>query len=168
MIRATNIHQGEISETGLISVKRDAIPASRNPFLKEGDIIVVRSGAYTGDIGLITKEWEGAIAGYDLVITPFNKIDSVFLTNYLLSNIIQKDYFASLRERSAQPHLNSLQVEETPIALPPITEQNKIAKVLSSTYLEIKQEEAQKKYLETLKKSLMQVLLTGKIRVKLH
>lgn len=168
MVRATNIHEGAISKAGLISVKRDALPPSRNPFLKNGDIIVVRSGAYTGDIGLITKEWEGAVAGYDLVVTPSSRINSMFLTNYLLSNIIQKWYFASLKERSAQPHLNSLQVEETPIALPPITEQEKIAEVLSSTHSEIKQEEAQKKYLETLKKSLMQVLLTGRGRVKLH
>jgi type I restriction enzyme S subunit len=168
MVRATNIHEGAISKTGLISVKRDTLPLSRNPFLKNGDIIVVRSGAYTGDIGLITQEWEGAVAGYDLVVTPASRINSMFLTNYLLSNIIQKWYFASLKERSAQPHLNSLQVEETPIALPPITEQEKISEVLSSTNSEMKQEEAQKKYLETLKKSLMQVLLTGRVRVKLH
>ncbi|HET6514339.1 MAG TPA: restriction endonuclease subunit S [Thermodesulfovibrionales bacterium] len=168
MVRATNIHEGAISKTGLISVKREAIPTSRNPFLTEGDIIVVRSGAYTGDIGLITKEWEGAVAGYDLVVTPSSRVNSIFLTNYLLSNIIQKGYFASLRERSAQPHLNSLQVEETPIALPPIPEQKKIAEVLSSTHTEIKQEEVQKTYFKSLKKSLMQVLLTGRVRVKLH
>ena len=168
MVRATNIHEGAISKAGLISINRDALPLSRNPLLKNGDIIVVRSGAYTGDIGLITKEWEGAVAGYDLVVTPSSRINSLFLANYLLSNIIQKGYFASLKERSAQPHLNSLQVEETPIVLPPITEQIKIAEVISSTHSEIKQEEAQKKHLETLKKSLMQVLLTGKVRVKLH
>ena len=167
MIRATNIHVGEISKKGLISVKHDSIPTSRNPFLKEGDIIVVCSGAYTGDIGLITKEWEGAIAGYDLVITPLKRVNSIYLTNYLLSSIIQKGYFASLRERSAQPHLNSLQVEETPIALPSLSEQKKIAAILERTNLERKKEESQKQFYETLKKSLMQVLLTGKVRVKL-
>ncbi len=168
MVRATNIHEGAISRVGLISVKRDAIPPSRNPFLKEGEIIVVRSGAYTGDIGLITTEWEGAVAGYDLVITPSKKLDSVFLTNYLLSSFIQKGYFASLRERSAQPHLNSLQVEETPIVLPSPSEQKRIADILGIADSEAKKEEFQKQYLETLKKSLMQVLLTGRVRVRVH
>jgi type I restriction enzyme S subunit len=168
MIRATNIHQGEINKTGMILVKRDAIPLSKNALLREGEIIVVRSGAYTGDIGLITKEWEGSVAGYDLVVTPLNRINSIFLTSYLLSNIIQKGYFASLRERSAQPHLNSLQVEETPVILPSLPEQKKIAEILSAVDLEIKQEEIKKQNLETLKKSLMQILLTGKVRVKLH
>jgi type I restriction enzyme, S subunit len=168
MIRATNIHSGEILRAGMISVRRDAIPVARNPFLKEGDIIVVRSGAYTGDIGLITKEWEGAIAGYDLVVNPTARVDSIFLVNYLLSSRIQKRYFASLRDRSAQPHLNSLQVEETPIALPLLPEQRKIAEFLSSVDLELKNAEADKQRLESLKKSLMQVLLTGRVRVKLR
>jgi len=168
MVRATNIHEGAISKVGLISVKRDALPPSRNPFLKDGDIIVVRSGAYTGDIGLITKEWEGAIAGYDLVVTPTSRVNAIFLTNYLLSNIIQKWYFASLSARSAQPHLNSLQVEETPIVLPSLSEQKEIADILTTIDLEIDSEETNKHNLETLKKSLMQVLLTGRVRVKLQ
>lgn len=166
MIRATNIHNGEINAFGVIRVKKEAIPHTRNPYLKERDIIVVRSGAYTGDIGLITKEWENSIAGYDLVVTPSKKVNSLFLTNYLLSSHVQKGYFALLKERSAQPHLNSTQVEETPIALPSISEQYRIADILTFADIEIMKEQDKRTILEGLKKSLMQVLLTGKVRVQ--
>ncbi len=168
MVRATNIHNGEIIDAGVIRVKKEAIPRSRNPYLKEDDIIVVRSGAYTGDIGLITKKWERAVAGYDLVVSPSKKVNSLFLTNYLLSSHVQKGYFALLKERSAQPHLNSAQVEETPIALPPLSEQHRIADILNFADMEIKKEQEQRTRLESLKKSLMQVLLTGKVRVQLR
>lgn len=64
MIRATNVKGGRISTEGLIRIKREAIPESRNAFLKAGDIVVVRSGAYTGDVAMISKEWEGSVARF--------------------------------------------------------------------------------------------------------
>jgi type I restriction enzyme S subunit len=56
MIRATNVKRGRISEEGLIRIKRSAIPESRNPYLKATDVVVVRSGAYTGDVAMVTEK----------------------------------------------------------------------------------------------------------------
>ena len=70
IIRATDIKQGRIISEGVIRVKREAIPVSRNPYLKDGDILVVRSGAYTGDVAMYDGRWQSAIAGYDLVASP--------------------------------------------------------------------------------------------------
>ena len=56
IIRATNVSRGKISRKKLIKVDPDDIPYDRNPILKKGEIIVVRSGAYTGDSALIPKE----------------------------------------------------------------------------------------------------------------
>ncbi len=53
-------------------------------------------------------------------------------------------------------------------ALPTENERKKIADILTTFDLEIDGEEANKQNLESLKKSLMQVLLTGRVRVKLH
>jgi type I restriction enzyme S subunit len=165
MIRATNIKRGSIIETGLLRVKRSAVPSSRDPYLRAGDVIVVRSGAYTGDIGYVSKKWEGAVAGYDLVVSPSSNLDSIFLTHYLLSTKAQV-YFSQLKSRSAQPHLNSEQVSETPIPLPPLHEQQRIASVLSKVDEKLDLENALKKRLERIKRGLMDLLLTGKVRVK--
>jgi len=50
--------------------------------------------------------------------------------------------------------------------IPPFNEQKKISDILSSIDKEIEKETIHKEQLELLKKGLMQVLLTGKIRVK--
>src|SRR4030042_3445845 len=130
MIRATNVKRGKIVREGLIFLSPGAVPKSRDPFLRVGDILVVRSGAYTGDVALGTKEWDGAVAGYDFIVTPLDTIDSQFLAYYLLSHSVQKRHFFGLKVRSAQPHLNSSQVEETPIPLPSLPEQQRIAEIL--------------------------------------
>ena len=168
MIRATNVKRGKIASEGLIFINPNAIPNSRDPFLRAGDILVVRSGAYTGDVALVTKEWEGAVAGYDLIVTPSDTIDSQFLTYYLLSSSVQKRHFVGLKVRSAQPHLNSSQVEETPIPLPPLSEQRKIAGILGTVDERLELLRKRKERLERVKKGLMNDLLTGRKRVKLN
>ncbi len=130
IIRATNVKRGEISRQGLVFVDPADIPTSRDPFLKTGDILVVRSGAYTGDVALVTEEWEGAVAGYDLVVTPSNKVDASFLAYALLSRPVQA-YFRGSRGRSAQPHLNANELGRAIVPVPPISEQREIARVLS-------------------------------------
>jgi type I restriction enzyme S subunit len=128
--------------------------------LRAGDILVVRSGAYTGDVALVTKEWEGAVAGYDLIVTPSDRIDSQFLTYYLLSSSVQREHFVGLKVRSAQPHLNSSQVEETPVPVPPLSEQQKIAEILSTVDQAIEKVDEAIEKTQKLKKGLMQELLT--------
>ncbi len=165
MIRATNIKRGRIIRDGLIRVRSDAIPTSRNPFLKAGDIIVVRSGAYTGDVAMVTPEWEGSIAGYDLVVSPKEKIFSMFCTQYLLGEKAQT-YFKGQRDRSAQPHLNSHQLGTTLIPLPPLFEQHQIARILQTIDQKIEVEENRKVALQILFRTMLHLLMTGKVRVK--
>ena len=56
-------------------------------------------------------------------------------------------------------------LESFMLPLPLVNEQNKIADILTSIDDEVEKEMNHKEQLETLKKSLMQVLLTGKLRV---
>ncbi len=119
LIRATNISQGQISRKDLLSVNPDDLPASRAIYLQEGDIILVRSGAYTGDSAMITGEWVNSIAGYDLVVIPDKeKIHPVFLAEFLLHRRTVKTILTPLSARSAQPHINAVQVGGIEITLP--------------------------------------------------
>jgi len=114
LIRATNISRGIISAINMVYVDPQNVPPSRNAFLKKDEVLVVRSGAYTGDIAQVTKEWEGCVAGYDLVITPGSYLTGEFVESYLLTPFIQKGYFHNLKARAGQPHLNAAQVAATP------------------------------------------------------
>jgi type I restriction enzyme S subunit len=165
MIRATNIKRGRIVRQGLVSVRRDQIPVARDPFLKAGDVIVVRSGAYTGDVAMVTPEWEGAIAGYDLIVSPEEHLVSPFCAQYLLGEGAQM-YFKGQRARSAQPHLNSHELGCTQVPLPTVAEQRDIADALSAVDEIMQASEVRRATLEQLFKTLLNDLMTARIRVK--
>jgi type I restriction enzyme, S subunit len=124
LIRATNIHKGQISEINLMRVNEEDVPLSRNAFLLADEVIVVRSGAYTGDVAQVTSKWEGSVAGYDLVVTPGENFTGEFVESYLLTEHIQKNYFGRLKARAGQPHLNSAQLLETPFPVVPKNHQS--------------------------------------------
>ena len=63
-------------------------------------------------------------------------------------------------------HLNLTSVKKILIPIPSISEQIKIASILSGVDAYIQKNQEYKKKLERLKKGLMQKLLTGQIRVK--
>lgn len=133
LIRATNISRGTISATNMIYVDPQDVPPGRNAFLKEDEVIVVRSGAYTGDVAQVTKEWEGCVAGYDLVITPGESLTGEFVEAYLLTSFIQKGYFQNLKARAGQPHLNAAQVSTTPFLYVPHDLQIRFSESVQST-----------------------------------
>lgn len=168
IIRATNVERGRIVENGMMYIDPKDIPWDRNPTLKHGEIIVVRSGAYTGDSALVTKDYDGCIAGYDMVATPIS-CSSEFLAYALLSHYVLYEQIYLMRMRSAQPHLNAEELNETLIALPPDNEQLKISRYIDRTGKEIsaslqiiqKQIEKLKEY----KTTLINSAVTGKIKV---
>ena len=55
LIRATNVSRGHIAEKDLLRVDPADVPVGRDAFLREKEIIVVRSGAYTADSAIITE-----------------------------------------------------------------------------------------------------------------
>lgn len=129
LIRATNVERGKIVTKDLIFVDPDDVPFARDPVLKENDIIVVRSGAYTADSAIIPKEFEGAITGYDMVIRA-EKVNPKLLAFALLSYYLLNNQLFLKRMRSAQPHLNAEELGESFLLLPPAKEQSDIVNYL--------------------------------------
>lgn len=149
MIRATDISKGEINENGIIRVDLDEVPNGRAILLEEGDIIIVRSGAYTGDSAMITREFVGCIAGYDLVIHPNpQKIIPYFLAEFLLHKRTVEKILKPLSIRSAQPHLNVNDVGNIDISIPDVENQDIFTSELSNIH---KQIITTKKHLSTLR-----------------
>ena len=63
-------------------------------------------------------------------------------------------------------HIYITDIPNWKMPLPPLSEQQKIASILSNIDSKIALQEQYKEKLEKLKKSLMQKLLTGEVRVK--
>lgn len=129
LIRATNVSSGRIIPENLVFVDPADIPKQRIVWLKTGDIVVVRSGAYTGDSGLIDENYDGAIAGFDMVFSVKSCFSS--FVSYSLQSRYLKDHQIDLKKtRAAQPHLNAEELGECIFLLPPIQEQEHIAAFL--------------------------------------
>ena len=85
----------------------------------------------------------------------------------MMSPIIQKNIKAD-RTTNAQPKLALTRIRKFKFHLPNLQTQSKIANILSSADKEISILEQQLAKLKEQKRGLMQVLLTGKKRVKLE
>jgi len=129
LIRATNIDNGRIVQTGLIHVDPCDVPVSRKPFLERSEIIVVRSGAYTADSAIVREPYVGAVAGYDMVVSVVGA-DPEFIAIALLSKYVRHDQLIVASTRSAQPHLNAEELGSAVLALPLRSEQAAIADFL--------------------------------------
>lgn len=168
IIRATNIERGKIVTNNLIKAKLEDIPSTKDVLLKYGDILIVRSGAYAGDVALVSKEWEGALAGYDMIISLFD-INPKFVSYALLSDYILKAQLYLSRMRSAQPHLNAEDVGKVQIVIPSLAEQQQIAAFLDEKTAHIDSLIADKEKmvqeLQEYKKSLIYEYVTGKKEV---
>lgn len=169
IIRATNVNHGKIDTADLILVDPDDLPYARKPILKENEIIVVRSGAYTGDSAIIPKCFSGSVSGYDMVLTP-KKIYPKFISYALLSNYVFRDQLVLTSLRAAQPHLNKEELNSSIIIVPPFQEQQSIAKFLDQKTTSIDKKIAllQTKitYYKELSKSLINEAVCGRLNIE--
>lgn len=156
MIRATNIDRGAIRAEDLMRVDLNALPESRRVLLGEGDILLVRSGAYTGDCALISKEWAGSLAGYDLVLRPDrSKMCPQYLAHYLLARRTVVSVLRALSARTAQPHLNTEDVGGIYVPCPDMAKQLETVRRLDAAQHCVDSVEARSKELRHMKAAAM-------------
>lgn len=138
-------------------LSNDGFLVSRN--LPANAVLVVCIGSTIGKTG---------IAGTNLatnqqinsIICKDNDYNFVY---YYVTFISQK--FKQLAGTQAVPILNKGNFSVVEVAIPPRGEQKRIGEILSSVDEETEKETRHKEQLESLEKGLMQVLLTGRIRV---
>jgi type I restriction enzyme, S subunit len=169
-IRATNVTKGRIVAREVQFVDPKDVPWDRDPVLRSSDIIVVRSGAYTGDSAIVPAEYDGAIAGYDMVVRPRCSSAARFLAWALLSRYVLEAQIEVESLRAAQPHLNAQELGAVLVLLPPEPEQQAIAAFLDRETAEIDGLVAKAREavgcLEELRAALISAAVTGKIDVR--
>ena len=127
-IRATNIKNGHIIEKNMLFISKAESEKISKCKLNSGELIIVRSGANTGDTCIITDEYTGQYAGYDIIVTlKTDKLNPVFLNELINIPQYMKKVVKPLTARSAQPHLNTQQVQGLPILVVDIDKQNEFA-----------------------------------------
>ena len=131
-IRATNIKKGAIVEQDMQFI--DEVEASKlqKCKLQGGELLIVRSGANTGDTCVITSSYIGQYAGYDIIVNLKDQIVESIFVNSLLNTNYMDVVIKPLTKRAAQPHLNSDQIKNLCIFLPPLSLQHSFAAKIES------------------------------------
>lgn len=156
----------DFNDCDFISQERDNL--LRKGKLNRGDIVLTTRGT-VGNVALYNENvgFENIRINSGMVIIRNDK--KMFDTNFLyllLRSPIIKNQFLSIYTGSAQPQLPIRDIKKINLVIPPLPEQRKIASILSAVDEKIEKERQRKEQLEKLKKGLMQVLLTGRARVK--
>ena len=169
LIRATNVDRGRIVETDLIRVDPSDVPAGRDAFLGAEEIIVVRSGAYTADSAIIPIAYEGAVTGYDMVMTITGALPK-FTAFALLASYLRDDQLIVASTRSAQPHLNAEELGTSLLLVPPLPEQTAIVEHLeqatSAANAAIARARRQVELVQEYRTRLIADVVTGKLDVR--
>jgi len=147
-------------------ITEEANKALNRSILREADILFSIAGAL-GRIAIVNKDLLPANTNQALAIIRLRKISETMIgyIKYYLSGPIIQGYIKKIAVQSAQANLSLTQINNFLLGLPTVHEQKQIVEILSSVDEEIEKETKNKEQLESLKKGLMQVLLTGKVRV---
>ena len=130
-IRATNIKNGRITENDMLQISEDEAAKIAKCKLDGNEIIIVRSGANTGDTCVVTSEYAGQYAGYDIIVSlDLTRVNPVYF-NELLNTHYMQMVVKPLTARSAQPHLNAKQVSDLPMLVASLEEQNRFAELVT-------------------------------------
>ena len=133
--------------------------------LNRGDLVLSVRGTI-GKVAIVPEFLEGANMTANLIrISPNQEIVE---PKWLLQVFISDNFRHALDAASSSTAIKTItapDLKKIGIAIPSLSEQKEIVKLLSGVDLSISHEEAHKHQLEQIKTALMQVLLTGKVRV---
>lgn len=129
--------------------------------LKEGDVLIALTGATTGKTAIVPKIFENSLLNQRVGKFEIfdNRLDYLFTRFYVSTEYFQKGIQNNILQ-SAQGNVSPKQIENLPIPLLPLPEQQKIAHVLFAIQEAIEKTQTLVNALKELKKSLMNHLFT--------
>jgi len=168
-IRVTNFEKGTINCSDLKYVLPEDQEKIKRYIIKKSDLYISIAGSI-GLIGSVPNKLDGAQLTENAAKISLNKpaITSKEFIKYLLSSsIVQNQFHQETGAGGGVPKLALFRIESTLLPLPNFIEQDKIANVLSAIDKNIENIERKLTSTKSVKKALMQDLLTGKVRVKI-
>lgn len=166
LIRLTDLRQN-LKNDG-VYVDKDGYEFLSKSFLIENDIMLANVGEYTGYACLMPKvNYPATIAPNMFLIRASELLDSHFLFYSMRYSEFQKQV-DSVSASSATKLLNKTNFRAMKTFLPRIVEQKEIAHRLNKIDALIQKEQDHLVKQQSLKKGLMQDLLTGKVEVQVQ
>jgi len=173
-IRSTNIIDGKIdcSDLKYWYLEDNQGADVKSYFLDEGDLLLnfINSMAQIGKTCIYHSIGRNAIYTTNIFRIKVNEklILSKYFYYYTLTDMYQKDIQSITKPAVNQASFTSTDFKKIKMPLPSLQEQEEIVKIIDIFDVRITNEKVKKRQLSYLKKSLMQKLLSGEIRVKVE
>jgi len=134
--------------------------------LNIGDILFARIGATTGKTCYVNRDEPAVFGSYLIRFIPSTKEINMKYLYYFTQSTQYWVQVNKLKGGQLKKGLNTKLLARIKIPLPQLEEQRRIVNILSSVDEWIMREIKRKKKLKRLKKGLMDILLTGKVRIR--
>ncbi len=166
VIQSNFVTSGKFNVKEYVYVDEDKFNSEIRSKVVGGDIVMAKIGANCGTSAIVPLEHPVSIlSGNSIKISiDRNKASTIFV-DFIFKSKYSKNKLVELKSVGAQPAISMPLLKKMKIVKPPLEEQKKIAKILSTTDEKLENLKAKKESFEELKKGLMQKLLTGEVRV---
>ena len=149
---------------------RNISDISSSTYCEANDLLLAKitPSFENGKQGIVPENIPNGFAFATTEVYPIvcKDINNLFLFYLLKFQKFRKMLEFSMRGTTGRQRVPKKAVEDLRIPLPPLPEQQKIAEILSKWDEVIELKKAKKERLERMKKKVMELLLTGKVRVK--
>ncbi|MEM3538454.1 MAG: restriction endonuclease subunit S [Nitrososphaerales archaeon] len=165
-IRSVHLAKYFIDKTSIEQyITKEGLENSASNIVPRGNLIIAtRVGIGKAAVNLIDVAINQDLTG---IVIDKSQLDPLFAVWYLLSPRISK-LLESFGRGTTIKGIAQDYIKNLIIPLPSMKEQQKIAEILSTVDKKLELEKNEKAKLEKIKQGLMDLLLTGKIRVKVN
>jgi type I restriction enzyme S subunit len=164
-IRVVDFRDGTVDASALKFISDSTFKLISRYTISSDDVYLSIVGTI-GLAGSVPIELSGASLTENAAkLCNLRDISKEFLSYLLNSKVVQRQ-IRSLLGKTSQPKLALFRIKKLLLTLPSLGEQKQIVSLLSAADQVLTQERGRKHQLEQLMKGLMQVLLTGRVRVK--
>ncbi|POZ58441.1 Type I restriction-modification system, specificity subunit S [Dehalococcoides mccartyi] len=168
ILRMSNLGDGRVHDSDLQYVNLEVKDFEKFR-VKKRDILFNRTNSYelVGKTALFDLEGDFVFASYLVKVVPnLTRLIPEYLNYYLNCKQVQNRLRMLATRGVSQSNINATKLRGFMIPLATATEQQEIARMLSSVDKKIEGEENRKAALKTLFKTTLHHLMTGKVRVK--
>ena len=162
-IEGTNIQNGQWDLSEVLHISEEFHRKHPNSVLRTGDVVVVQSG-HVGDCTVVTEKIDGSNSHAIIIMTPTPRVNPYFCACYINSPIGQGRLVGCITGNTVK-HILASDMKKYLLPCPEKDEQDALANLFCAAEKEITAIEKEIEAWKQKKKALMQLLLTGLVRV---
>jgi len=168
LIRSQNIHFDGLKLKGVAHISEEIHAGMKGSIVHGGDVLLNITGASIGRCTVVPQNFAQAnVNQHVCIIRTTDELHNKFLNMWLSSDYGQ-DQIMRFQAGGNREGLNFEQIRSIQVPVPHLDEQERSGEIIDSIQTSINEVQLKLHQTQFLKKSLMQDLLTGKVRVQVN